>query len=70
MTPFFNQFALSHASDNTTSRNIGGTDAGTVPHLKFGGDHLPQSHLSLRPCYNVMGARRDCYAVKFDFCIL
>jgi len=29
---FFIQFLLSHASDNTTSRNIGGW---AVPHLKF-----------------------------------
>src|SRR6218665_1005102 len=44
MTPFFTQLVLSHASDNTTSRNIGGTDAwsvGTVPHLKFWGDRPP-----------------------------
>jgi len=27
MTPFFIHFVLSHASDNTTSRNIGETDA-------------------------------------------
>src|SRR6218665_182798 len=27
--------------DNTTSQNIGGTDAWAVPHLKFGGDRPP-----------------------------
>src|SRR6218665_1063347 len=27
MTPFFTQFVLSHVSDSTTSRNIGGTVA-------------------------------------------
>src|SRR6218665_1275960 len=42
MTPFFTQFVLSHASDNTTSRNIGGTDAWAVPHLQFVGT-VPQS---------------------------
>ena len=29
------QFVLWHASDNTSSRNIGGTDTRAVPHLKF-----------------------------------
>src|SRR6218665_2238469 len=50
----FSQLVLSHASDNTTSRNIGGTDAWAVPHLKFWGMSLEdcpsQSPLSLRPC--------------------
>ena len=41
MTPFLTQFVLSHASDNTTSRNIGGTDAWGVPHLTFLGDRPP-----------------------------
>ena len=36
-TPFFTLFILSRASDNTTSQNIGGTDAWAVPHLKFWG---------------------------------
>jgi len=42
---FFTQFLLSHASDNTTSRNIGGTDAWAVPPQtsNFGGDR-PPSH--------------------------
>src|SRR6218665_1835309 len=31
MTPFFSQFVLCHASNNTSSRNIGGTDAWAVP---------------------------------------
>src|SRR6218665_3327532 len=30
-TPFFTLFILSRASDNTTSQNIGGTDAWAVP---------------------------------------
>src|SRR6218665_2469427 len=34
-TPLFTQFVLSHASNNITSRNIGGTDTWAVPHLKF-----------------------------------
>src|SRR6218665_1713092 len=32
---FFTLFILSRASDNTTSQNIGGTDAWAVPHLKL-----------------------------------
>jgi len=43
MTPFFTQFVLSHASDNTTSQNIGETDAWVVPHLKFWRDRPPSS---------------------------
>jgi len=43
MTPFFTQFVLSHASDNTTSRNIGGTGAWAVPTTNFGGDRPPKS---------------------------
>src|SRR6218665_10496 len=39
---FFTLFILSRASDNTTSQNIGGTDAWAVPHLKFWGNRLPQ----------------------------
>src|SRR6218665_1506821 len=35
---FFTLFILSHTSDNTTSLNIGGTNAWAVPHLKFWGD--------------------------------
>src|SRR6218665_91221 len=34
---FFTMLILSHASDNTTSLNIGGTNAWAVPHLKFWG---------------------------------
>src|SRR6218665_2593167 len=44
---FFTLFTLSRASDNTTSQNIGGTDAWAVPHLKcFWGDHPPAPHRS------------------------
>src|SRR6218665_3354789 len=43
MTPFFTLFVLSRASDNTTSLNIGGTDAWVVPHLKFFGDRPPRT---------------------------
>ena len=31
IAPFFSQFVLCNASNNTTSRYIGGTDAWTVP---------------------------------------
>ena len=41
VTPFFTLFVLSCASDNTTSQNIGGTDAWAVPHLTFWGDRPP-----------------------------
>ena len=36
------------ASDNTTSQNIGGTDAWAVPNLKFWGTRSPSPHLNLR----------------------
>src|SRR6218665_3801826 len=41
MTPFFTLFVLSHASDNTTSQNIGGTDAWAVPPPQILGDRPP-----------------------------
>ena len=44
----FTLFVLSRASDNTTSQNIGGTDAWAVPHLTFGGT-VPPAPLGLRP---------------------
>ena len=37
MTPLFSRFVLSHASNNTTSQNIGGA----IPHLKFWGGPSP-----------------------------
>ena len=40
---FFTLFVLSRASDNTTSKNIGGTNAWAVPHLKFWGTVPPVS---------------------------
>src|SRR6218665_3398542 len=40
--PFFTLFILSRTSDNTTSQNIGGTNAWDVPHLKFWGDLPPR----------------------------
>ena len=43
------QFILSHASDNTTYQNIGGTNAWAVPHLKVWGT-VPPVPLGLRPC--------------------
>src|SRR6218665_2546206 len=47
---FFTLFMLSRTSDNTTSQNIGETNAWAVPHLKFWGGPSPQSPLGLRPC--------------------
>src|SRR6218665_3673178 len=35
---------------NTTSPNIGGTNAWAVPHLKFGGNRPPSPPLGLRLC--------------------
>src|SRR6218665_1455074 len=40
-TLFFTLLILSRASDNTTSLNIGGTNAWAVPHLIFGGTVPP-----------------------------
>src|SRR6218665_118276 len=40
-TMFFTPFILSHTSDNTTSLNIGGTNAWAVPHLNFFGGRPP-----------------------------
>ena len=71
MTPFFTLFVLSRTSDNTTSQNIGGTDAWAVPHLKFLGDHPPVTprspsmigrrsiSLSLRGIENVFSLQTD-----------
>jgi len=42
-TPFFTLLILSHASDNTTSLNIGGTNAWAVPTSNLGGGTVPQS---------------------------
>src|SRR6218665_820084 len=42
MTPFFTLFVLSRESENTTSQNIGGTDAWAVPPPQIlGGDRPP-----------------------------
>src|SRR6218665_3486401 len=46
ITPLFTQFVLTHASNNTTSRNIWGTDTWAVPHLKFWEGPSP---ISFRP---------------------
>ena len=48
-TSFYTLFILSHTSDNTTSLNIGGTNAWAVPHLKFFGGIVPHSPPGLRP---------------------
>src|SRR6218665_901094 len=49
-TQFFTLFMLSRTSDNTTSQNIGGTNAWAVPPPQILGDRSPQSPLGLRPC--------------------
>src|SRR6218665_2147046 len=46
-TPFFTLFLLSRTYDDTTSQNIGGTNAWAVPHLKFFWEPSPRSP----PCY-------------------
>src|SRR6218665_1811926 len=43
MTPVFTHFVLSHASANTASRNIGGTDTWAVPPPQIVGDRHPPS---------------------------
>ena len=50
-TPFFTRFihVLSRASDNTTSQNIGGTNAWAVPPPQILRGPSPQSPLGLRP---------------------
>jgi len=49
-TPFLTLFILSRTSDNTTTLNIGGTNAWAVPHLKFFLGPSPPAPLGLRPC--------------------
>src|SRR6218665_2571748 len=48
-TPYFTQFVLSHASNYTTSGNVGGRMHRPSSTSNFGDDR-PQSLLSLRPC--------------------
>src|SRR6218665_861646 len=48
-TPLFSQFVLCHAPNNTTTRNIVGTDAWAVPPPQSLGRSSTQSPLSLRP---------------------
>ena len=49
---FLTIFILSRTSDNTTSQNIGGTNAWAAPHLKFLGGTVPPVYpsLGLHPC--------------------
>src|SRR6218665_1003142 len=55
-TPLFTLFILSRASDNTTSLNIGGTNAWAVPHLKLWGAVPPRSPpLQSVPYCNMQG---------------
>src|SRR6218665_2634211 len=49
-TQFFTLFMLSRTSDNTTSQNIGGTNAWAVPPPQIFGGTVPQSPLGLRHC--------------------
>src|SRR6218665_3357901 len=49
-TPFFTLFMLSGISDNTTSKNIGGTDAWAPPPTSNFGGTVPQSPLGFRLC--------------------
>ena len=48
-TQFFTLFMLSRTSNNTTSQNIGGTNAWAVPPPQILGGPSPQSPLGLRP---------------------
>src|SRR6218665_3337756 len=50
MTHLFTLFVLSHTNDNTTSQNIGGTDAWAVPPPPILWGPSPQSPLGLRQC--------------------
>src|SRR6218665_2023220 len=43
-------FTLSRTSDNTTSQNIGGTNAWAVPPTQILGGTVPPVPLCLRPC--------------------
>src|SRR6218665_3158422 len=53
LTPFLRQVVLCLTSHNSTSENIGGTDAWAVPHLNFLGEDRTSAPLSLRPCERV-----------------
>src|SRR6218665_4119112 len=58
ITPFFTLFILSRASDNTTSLNIGGTDAWAAhPTSNFGGT-VPPVPLGLCPCVPQINVQR------------
>jgi|SRR6218665_1533785 len=62
VSPYFSHFVLSGASFNTTSPNIGETDAWAVSLVRIpqilGGPFL-QSPLSLRPCYNFVHSQKN-----------
>src|SRR6218665_3100153 len=61
----FTLFILSHTSDNTTSLNIGGTNAWAVPTSNFGGDR-PPAPLGLRLCYSTT-ATQTMYSFTSSF---
>src|SRR6218665_2022793 len=63
MTRFFTLFVLSRASDNTTSQNIGGTDAWAVPPPQILGvrpTSPPRSLPLLRPSVPLSDPLRIC----------
>jgi len=61
--PFFILFILSSTSDNTTSQNIGGTNAWAVPPPQTLGD-VPQSPLGFRPWAVVVAIPNDFIFVR------
>src|SRR6218665_1243929 len=66
-TPFVTLFILSRASDNTTSLNIGGTNAWAVLHLKFLGGPSPSPPIYpplLRNCPGGMSRRGKCWGMS------
>ena len=59
---FFTEFVLSHASSNTTSPNIGGTDAWAVPSPHILGERSSKSPMSppmVRPAVQLLAGVED-----------
>src|SRR6218665_3779619 len=68
-TPFFTLFILSRTSDNSTSLNIGGTNAWAVPTSNFGGPS-PHSPLGLLPgIRSCINAHESCAACECFSCM-